>query len=67
MLTIIETLWRLVVLIGCAFLQAVAAILGGFALLFGKGCEGLRKLSGKALQKLDKGKYEATMRTIAEK
>lgn len=67
MLTIIETLWRLVVLIGCALIQAVAAILGGVAFLFGKGCELLRKLSGKTLRRLDNGRYEARMKTIAAK
>lgn len=65
MFTIIQTLWRLVVLIAAAFVQAFAAILGGFALLFGKGSEALRKVSGKALRKLDHGKYEAEMRNIA--
>jgi hypothetical protein len=67
MFTVIETLWRLVVLIGCAFLQAIAAILGGVALLFGNGCEALRKASKKILQKLNNGKYEEKMRDIAEK
>lgn len=67
MLTIIETLVRLVVLIGSAFVQAGAAILGGFALLFGKGSEALRKYSAKILRKLDHGKYEEKMREIAAK
>lgn len=67
MFTIIETLWRLVVLICCALIQAVAAILGGITFLFGKACECLRKLSGRALRRLDGGKYEAKMRTIAIK
>ena len=67
MITIIETLVRLVVLVGCAFLQAVAAILGGIAYIFGTGCECLRKTSRKVLRKLDGGKYEANMRTIAAK
>lgn len=65
MFTIIQTLWRLMVLVAAAFLQAIAAILGGIALLFGKGCEALKKLSGRALKKLDHGKYEKEMRTIA--
>jgi hypothetical protein len=55
------------VLIWCAFIQSIAAILGGFALLFGKGSEALRKSSGKILRKLDDGKYEAKMRSIAVK
>lgn len=67
MITIIETLKRLVILVGCAFLQAIAAILGGVAYVFGSGCEALRKTSGKALRKLDAGKYEANMRKIAAK
>lgn len=67
MFTIIETLWRLVVLVGCAFVQAIAAILGGFALFFGAGSEAFRKVSDKALRKLDNGKYEAEMRNIAKK
>lgn len=67
MLTIIETLWRLVVLTGCAFIQVIAAILGGVAFLFGKGSEIVRKFSGRMLRKLNGGKYEAKMRTIAAK
>lgn len=64
--TIIMTLWRLVILIGCAFVQAIAAILGGIAYIFGTACAILRKFSSKILQKLNKGKYEAEMRKIAE-
>jgi hypothetical protein len=65
MLTIIETLWRLTILIGCAFVQFVAAIFGGFAWIFGTACGELRKFSKQILSKLDKGKYEAEMRKIA--
>lgn len=65
MFTIIETLWRLVVLIGCALLQTVAAILGGVAFLFGNASEAVRKVSGKTLRKLNDGKYEEKMKAIA--
>jgi hypothetical protein len=67
MFTIIETLWRLVCLVACAFIQAIAAILGGIALLFGKGSEFLRTSTNKIFKKLDEGKVEAKLREIAAK
>ena len=67
MFTIIETLWRLVILICVAFVQAIAAFCGAIALLFGTASEFLRKFSNKILKKLDQGKYELNMRSIAAK
>lgn len=67
MFTIIETLWRLVILICVAGVQAVAAVLGAIALLFGNASEFLRKFSNKILKKLNNGNYEESMKSIATK
>lgn len=66
MFDIIEALWRLVILAVAAFVQFIAAILSGVATLFGKGGEGLKKLSSWILRKIDEGQYEEKMKTIAE-
>lgn len=66
MLTILETLWRLVVLVTCALVQFIAAILGDIGMLFSMAGEHVRKFSGNVLHGLDGGKYEAKMRDIAK-
>lgn len=63
---IFNALWRTIVLLWVSIIQLIAAITGGIALLFGKCCGWLRKFSGRALSKLDEGKYAANMKTIAE-
>ena len=66
MRNILEALLRTLVLLVCSVIQVFAAIFEGISLLFGALCNILRNASGWLLARLDKGKYESKMRTIAE-
>lgn len=66
MRNILEALLRTVVLLICSIIQVFAAIFEGISMLFGMMCDGLYHASSWMLARLDKGKYEAKMKAIAE-
>lgn len=66
MFAIIESLWRTVILLICSFIQVFAMIFKAISMGFGAISKLLRKLSGKLLNALDNGKYEAEMKNICK-
>lgn len=63
---IIKTLWRTVILLACSVIQVFAVIFQGIGMMFEKIGAVLTAGSAWMLKRLDKGKYETEMRTIAE-
>jgi hypothetical protein len=66
MFAIIECLWRTVILLICSFIQVFAMIFRAISLGFGFISKLLRKLSGKLMNALDNGMYEAEMKKICK-
>lgn len=66
MFDIIESLWRTVILLVCSFIQVFAMVFRAIGIGFNTIGKLLRKLSGKLMNALDNGKYEAEMKNICE-
>lgn len=66
MFAIIESLWRTVILLVCSFIQTFAMIFRAISMGFGFISKLLRKLSGKLMNSLDNGKFEAEMKNICK-
>jgi hypothetical protein len=63
---IIKTLWRTVILLVCSVIQGFAVIFQGIGMMFENVGKFLLSGSAWMLKRLDKGKFENEMRTIAE-
>lgn len=66
MFAIIECFWRTVILLVCSVIQMFAMVFRAISMGFGAISKLLRRLSGKLMNGLDNGKFEAEMKHISK-